>query len=88
MTADIEVLDLRPVENFGNVRGFVSVRVDDVTIVGAKIVQQPGHAPGSQCRIASGSDEGGAKHWSPVIKLSNPLKRRVDEAVLAAWGNG
>jgi Signal peptidase, peptidase S26 len=71
--------------NAGNVRAFVSVRIGDVSILGCKIVQQPGQRPWVAMPDRQWVADDGTTRWSPVIKLSNPLKRRLDDAVLAVW---
>ena len=62
--------------NSGNVRTYVTVRIGGITIHGAKIVQQPGQRPWVAIRKV---------RYTPIVEVTDNLKKRVSEAVLSAW---
>jgi hypothetical protein len=88
MTADIEVIDLKRIQNAGNIRGVVSVRVGGVTLIGCKVVQQVGQKPWIALPDREWVDDDGKKRWTASVKLSTALKQRLDDAVFSACRNG
>lgn len=87
MSTLIEVIAIRPVPN-GNLRAFVSVRVGDITIHDCRIVQQPGQRPWVSLPQQEYTTRDGERKFSTVIELTEPLRREVSRAVLAAWEKG
>jgi hypothetical protein len=85
MSAPIEILDLRRVENAGNVRTFVSLRIGGVTLRGCKIVQQPGQRPWLAMPDRQWTAADGKVKYSAIVELTATLKQRVGEVALAAW---
>ena len=81
MTAAIEVLEIRPVDNCGNVRAFVKLRLGGLVIHGVKVVSQEGQKAWCALPQTKSGDR-----WYPVVEItSKPLKERVSAAVLDAW---
>jgi DNA-binding cell septation regulator SpoVG len=85
MSAPIQVLDVRRVDNLGNVRAYVTIRIGGVTIHGAKIVQKPNQRPWLAMPDRQWTGADGKQHYSALVELSPSLKARVSEAVLADW---
>lgn len=83
--SSVELLEIRPVTNAGNVRAFVTVRLGGVTIHGCKVVQQPGQAAWLAMPDRSYADASGKQKWSAVVELSPDLKRKVSDFVMAEW---
>lgn len=83
--ATIEVLDVRRIANAGNVRAHLSLRIGGITVHGAKIVQQPNQRPWLAMPDRQWTAPDGKVRYSPVIELTDSLKRRVSDAVLAGW---
>lgn len=86
MNATIEVLDVRRVENVGNVRAYLSLRIGGVTIHGCKVVQQPGQRPWLAMPDRQWTAPDGKVRYTTVIELTNSLKRLVSDTLLAGWG--
>jgi DNA-binding cell septation regulator SpoVG len=80
MSAAIEVLAIRRLDGKGSVKAFVDLRLGGVTIMGAKIVQQPDQR--AWLAMPSVKTE---RAWQNVVELSKPLREKATEAVLAAW---
>jgi len=70
MTSAIQVLDLRRVENAGAIRAFVRLRVGGVTIVEAKIVQEPNKRPWVAMPDRQWTDTVGKKHYVAHVELT------------------
>jgi hypothetical protein len=85
MSAPIEVIDVRPAQNAGNVRAYLSLRIGGITIHGAKIVQQNGQKAwlAMPDRQWQGSD--GKTHYTAIVERTPSLKERVSNAVLPGW---
>jgi DNA-binding cell septation regulator SpoVG len=79
--AEIDVLDVRPVSNAGNVRAFVSVRLGPLVIHSCKVVQQPGQ----RAWVSLPQTQNDGRYW-PVIEITNPdLLAQVRGAILNRW---
>jgi hypothetical protein len=78
----IEIISIKPVAGASSVKAFVSVRIGEVTIHGAKIVQQVGqHAWVSMPDRAWVGDDGQTR-YKRLVELDRPLAQRVTAAVL------
>jgi DNA-binding cell septation regulator SpoVG len=84
----IEVVALKRVEGYGNVRAFVDVQLGGVTIHGCKVVQQEGQRAWLAPPQREWTGDDGKRRWSNVVELSKELYRKASEAVLAAWERG
>jgi DNA-binding cell septation regulator SpoVG len=78
-------LEVRRVENAGNVRAYLSLRVGGVTIHGAKIVQQRNQKPWLAMPDRQWTAADGKVRYTAVVELTPSLKQRVNDAVLAGW---
>lgn len=77
----IEVLNIRPCGGGGNLRAFATVRVGALVIADCRIVQQPGQRPWVSMPVR---ERGG--RFLPIVRIvSDSLKTRINEVVLAAW---
>jgi DNA-binding cell septation regulator SpoVG len=85
MSTLVELLSIRPVPNTSNLRAFASVRIGNITIHDCRIVQQPGQQAWVSLPQREYTTKGGERKFSAVIELSEPLRREVLRAVLAAW---
>jgi DNA-binding cell septation regulator SpoVG len=83
--APIEVFDLRKLENAGNIRAFLSLRIGGITVHEAKIVQQAGQRPWLAMPDRQWTAADGKVRYTAVVELSPSLKQRVSDAVLAGW---
>jgi DNA-binding cell septation regulator SpoVG len=80
MTASIAVLAIRRLHGTGTVKAFCDLQLGGVKIMGAKIVQQDGKRAWIAMPAVKGSHG-----WTNTVELSQPLRQRVTEVVLAAW---
>ena len=83
----IELVNIKPFHNSGNLKAFASVRLGGVTIHDCRIGQQPRQ----RCWVSLPQREytqDGQKKYAPVVELSEPLKREGARIVLAAWEQG
>jgi DNA-binding cell septation regulator SpoVG len=78
------MLDVRRVDNGGNVRAYVSLRIG-VTIHGAKIVQQTGQRAWLAMPDRQWTAADGKVRYTAVVELTSSLKQRGSDAVLAGW---
>ena len=84
----IEVLSIRRLDGSGNVKAFASIRIGEITIHGAKIVQQDGQKEWLAPPDKPWTGRDGEQKWSPVVELTKPLRLRVEAVVLDAWERG
>jgi hypothetical protein len=81
----VEVLSLRPVTGLGPIKAFVELRVGEILVRDAKVIQQAGQrawvAPPD--KRWTGSD--GEPHYTRLVEFAKPLQQRVSAVVLAAW---
>lgn len=82
-----EVLQVRRIENGGNLKGVASVRVGSVTIHDFRIVQEPNKAAYVQPPQRSYTDKqsGRQQFAGPLVELPADVLARVKKAVLVAW---
>jgi DNA-binding cell septation regulator SpoVG len=86
MTAPIQVLKVKPLDNGGNLRAFASVRIGAVVIHSVRIVQQPGQKPWVSMPQTKSGDP---PKYYPIVEIeSDGLRNRVRDAVLEAWEAG
>ena len=81
---DVEVIGIRKF-NKGDLRAFVDVRFDDIIIHDFRILQRPGRNPWVSLPVRMWTSEGGERFYSPLIDLSDQLRRLVVKQVLDAW---
>jgi DNA-binding cell septation regulator SpoVG len=84
---NVEVVAIRPLTNSGDLRAFVSIKIDNITTHDLRIVQQPGQRvwismPTREYRQHE------QRRFSPVVELSESPKYEVSRIVLAAWQGG
>jgi hypothetical protein len=91
MSAPIEVIEARHLNDSGNLKGFAKVRLGAVIVHGCRIVQQAGQRallalPQTPARKkADGSGAG----WYPVVEITRrELMDQLRDAVLEAWERG
>ena len=82
----IEILNIRPLQGSGTVKGFVDFRVNEkLTVYGAKVIKQDGQ----QAWVAMPDrsyEVDGQKKYIPVVRIDDPaLKEKVQLAILAAF---
>lgn len=85
--AAIEVLELKSVSSprASSVKAIVALRVGAVTINGCRIIHQPGAEPWLALPTVPWTDRGGRTRYTRAVELADPLRGRVQDAVLAAW---
>jgi DNA-binding cell septation regulator SpoVG len=76
----IEVKHIKPVTNQGNLRAYVAVQIDEVTVHDCRLIQQPG-----QSAFLLGPQKRDGGRWRPVVTMAPGLRQEVQAAVLAAW---
>ena len=80
---EIRVLKIKKIEK-GALQAFVDVEIGQVHIKGFRVVKQPGQAAWISLPQAE-YVKNGEKRYANLIELPNDLKRKVQDAVLAAW---
>jgi DNA-binding cell septation regulator SpoVG len=79
----IEIVALKPLDR-GNLKAFASVRLGGVVVHDLRVVQQPGQRPWVSLPQRE-YEKDGQKKFTPIVELTEPLKREVSRLVLAAW---
>lgn len=78
----IEVLDVRRVENAGNLKAFATVRAGCLKIHGWRVIQQPGQR--AWVSVPQERDQEGRRHNQ--IEVTNPaVLEAIRAAMLQAW---
>jgi DNA-binding cell septation regulator SpoVG len=82
---NVEVLDITPSTNAGNIRAFVSIKIGEVTIHGCKVVHQDGQRPWVALPSREYAGKDGERRFSPQVELPDALRNEVARRVLDAW---
>ncbi len=80
---DIRVLKIKKIEK-GALQAFVDVQIGQVQIKGFRVVKQPDQSAWVSVPQTE-QVKSGEKRYFNLIELPNDLKRKVQDAVLAAW---
>jgi hypothetical protein len=86
--AAIEVLEVRRIENAGNLKASAKIKVGCILLHGLKVIQQPGQKPWVALpqQAARAKADGSGSSWFPVVEITNRgVLDRIREAVLSAW---
>lgn len=82
MSAPIEVLDVRRVENAGNLKALATVKTGCLKIHGWRIIQQPSQR--AWVSVPQEQDQQG--RWHSRLEITNPsVLEAIRRAVLQAW---
>jgi DNA-binding cell septation regulator SpoVG len=85
----VEVLELRRVENAGNLKAFAKVRLGCIVIHGCRVIQQPEQKPWVALpqTPARKKADGAGSGWFPAVAITNRnVLDQVRDSVLEAWG--
>ena len=81
---NIEVISIRPVGGSGAVKARVVVRIGEITLHEAKVIQEPGKRPWFAPPDRAWVGDDGKTRYVRLVELAKPLNDRVTAAVLAA----
>jgi hypothetical protein len=82
---DIEVLDIKPLDNAGTLKALVSVRIGAITINDCKIICQEGRRPWLGLPSKEYQSKSGDRRFSPIVELPDALRAELSRLVLSAW---
>ena len=72
--------------NKGNLKAFVTVTIERVTIKGFRIVQQPGKKAWVSVPQQEWTDNKGERRYSNIIELPDDLLKHTRQIILDEWG--
>lgn len=81
---EIEILEIRPIRN-GPLKGFVDVRVGDLTLYEFRIFQRDGQRLQVQAPLATWRDKQGVIRYRCLFSAPAELMQRIELAVLSGW---
>lgn len=82
MSAPIQLLDVRRVQNAGNLKAFTTVRAGCFRFYGWRVIQQPGQ----RAWVSVPQEQGRDGRWHNMIEVDNPaVLEQIRAAVLEAW---
>lgn len=81
----IIICNIRLAYNSGNLRAFADVEIDDVVIMGFRIIQEEGKHPWVSMPQIPYKDKKGKTKYFDMIGMSEKLERLVAKEVLKAW---
>ncbi len=84
-TPAFEVVGIRPVENAGALKAYVSVKVGPLTIHDFRIIEQPGPDAWVSVPQKAWTTAQGERKYSPLLDLPKEWKAALTNAVIAAW---
>jgi len=84
----VEILNLRPVQNRGNLKAFADIKIGEILIRSFRVVQQPGRRPWVSPPVESWEGDDGQRHYKRLVVLPEDLGEEVSRAILAAWRKG
>jgi hypothetical protein len=79
----ISIEKIRPLDK-GNLKAFVSVRVNGILINDCRIVQQPGQDPWVSPPQRE-YEVNGERRFAPIVQFDEDVKKAVQSAVLQSW---
>ena len=79
-----EELEIRTLQNAGNLRAFVTLKIGPLEIKDFRIVQQDGQRAYVSPPQAEYSRDG-KKQFNPLLKYPPEWKEQIETAVFAAW---
>jgi DNA-binding cell septation regulator SpoVG len=82
---DIEVKEIRAVNNKGPLKAYVSVKVGDWTIHDWRIIKQDSQRCWISPPQTSWRDSQGQVHYKSLFSIPGELKQRIEVAILSAW---
>jgi DNA-binding cell septation regulator SpoVG len=80
MSQEVKILEVKNTSK-GNVKAFVTIALNGLTIRGCKVIQQANQ----RAWFALPQVESGGKYY-PVVEAEPELKEAISKAVLGAWG--
>ena len=80
---EILIKSLSPAHDQGNLRGFATIKVGEITIHDCRIIQQPG----SRAYVSGPQKQVGQRYY-PLVTMSAALRDRVQMEVLEAAKKG
>ena len=80
----IKVERIKPISTGGNVKAFVTVRIDDIVINDVRLIQQPGQQAWITGPQREYQDGQGNRKFVSLVQFSDSLKRAVQRVVLEA----
>lgn|SRR5215813_5755 len=84
----VEVISIKPLTNAGSLRALITVRVGDVTVHECRVVQQIGQTPWVSLPQKEYTNRAGERKFTPVVELTDALKKQVCDEVLRVWERG
>jgi hypothetical protein len=86
----VEVLEIRPQPNCGNLRAFATVYLPDwgATVRFVRVVKQPNMRPYAALPQTEFFTKSGEKRYYTVLSVPDELKQEICDATLAAWSEG
>ena len=81
----IEVLEIKPLLNGGNLRAFVKLQIGETIFHDFRIIQQPGQRAWVSAPQAMWIDKDSHTRYKTLIEFPHRLKSIISEAVLSAW---
>lgn len=78
------VLEVKPLENAGNLRAFATVKLGAVVIRSCRIIQQPNQRPW----VSLPQQKSGERYYPVVEIVRRELLDQVRAAILEAWERG
>lgn len=83
---EIKVLNIKEVNNAGNLKAFVDLALDSVEIRSFKIVKEEGKDAWISLPQTQYKDKDGKTKYFNLINVSNDQKEQIKNTVLKAWG--
>lgn len=85
MMIHIEVLEIKPLLNGGNLKAFVKLKIGETIFHDFRVIQQMGKRAWVSAPVTSWIDTNGSTQYKTLIELPQRLKSIISEAVLSAW---
>ena len=83
---NITVENIKKLDGTGNLKAFVSVSINNkLTVHSCRIIQQPSQKAWVSLPQREWTDQAGAKHFAPLIEVSDKIREAIQETVLRAW---
>ena len=82
----VKLLNIRLSENTGNIKAFVDIEIQGLTVRGIKVIQQNNQKPYIRLPEVSFIGSDGKKHYKHILEIKDPeLKKDLNKVVLFTY---
>lgn len=82
---EIKVLNIKRLDNAGNLKAFVDFKLGESEFYSWRIVQQPGQVAWLSSPVETWESDDGKKHYKQLIKFPQVLMDQIRDIIIKEW---